>query len=155
MYHDKALSINPNDVDALLNKGTALGGLGQNEQALKYFDKLLAINPNDVEALYNKGAVLLSLGRYQQAIEYFDKVLAINPNDIDALNNKANAIASLGESIQPAVYHNEQFLEQANHVFIDKAEFVIVSGSPLNNYEAIKLYDRALYQSLPTIQTSW
>jgi tetratricopeptide (TPR) repeat protein len=65
------------DVEALFDKGLALDGLGQYEEAISYYDKVLAIDPNNIFALGNKGLGLSNLGRDQEAIEYYDKVLAM------------------------------------------------------------------------------
>jgi tetratricopeptide (TPR) repeat protein len=98
-YYDKVLAIDPNEVNATYNKGSALDSLGNYTGAIEYYDRVLAINPNDVDALNSKGVSLDNLGNYTQAMEYYDKVLSIDPNDVDALNSKA-ALVNLG--IQPA-----------------------------------------------------
>jgi len=43
LYYDKALVINPRDVDALTDKGLALDNLGNHTGAILYYDKALAI----------------------------------------------------------------------------------------------------------------
>jgi tetratricopeptide (TPR) repeat protein len=50
-FYDKVLAIDPNNITALVNKGTALGTLGQNDDAITWLDKALAIDPNDISAL--------------------------------------------------------------------------------------------------------
>ena len=50
-YFDKALTINPNDVNTLTQKGLALIFLNKPNQSISYFDKALTINPNDVKIL--------------------------------------------------------------------------------------------------------
>ena len=67
--YDKALKINPNDTEALNNKGVALYRLGRHEEAIECYDRALEINPNDAEAWYNKGNVLYELRRYKEAVE--------------------------------------------------------------------------------------
>ena len=56
--YDKALELDPNNVDLLNNKGKALANLGRFEDAIASFDKSLAINSSDVEALNLKGTAL-------------------------------------------------------------------------------------------------
>jgi tetratricopeptide (TPR) repeat protein len=60
--NDKALAIDPHDVDALNNKGADLKELGNYTGAIKFFDKTLAIDPNNAFALTNKDAILHMLG---------------------------------------------------------------------------------------------
>ena len=43
--NDKALSINPNNGDALTNKGLSIYNLGNKTDAISYFDKALQIDP--------------------------------------------------------------------------------------------------------------
>ena len=53
----KALSINPNYVEALINKGYALGKLGKIEDEIMEYDKVLSIEPNNADAInYRKYA---------------------------------------------------------------------------------------------------
>lgn len=94
-YFDKALAIDPNDLDALHNKGYAFYNLGKPEQALIYFDKALAIDPNLESTLRIKGMALDELGRHEESIIYYDKALAIDPGDKATLNNKGLALANL------------------------------------------------------------
>ena len=67
-YFDKALEIDPDDIDALFNKAYELGNLGRSEEAIINYDKVLEINPLDIDALNNKGFELATLGRYEEAI---------------------------------------------------------------------------------------
>ena len=50
--------MNPNNVDALYNKGNALDNLGNHTQAISYYDKVMDINPNDSDALITKVMLL-------------------------------------------------------------------------------------------------
>ena len=72
-WYDKALAIDPNNVNVLVNKGLAL------------INKALRIDPNNVYALVGKGHVLHTQGKYQEAIEYFDKAFKIDPNNVYAI----------------------------------------------------------------------
>jgi tetratricopeptide (TPR) repeat protein len=45
-YYDKALAIDPHNVNALNNKGAALYNLGNYTGAITYYDKALAIDPH-------------------------------------------------------------------------------------------------------------
>ena len=57
------IKINLNEVDALLNKGTALAKLGRYQEAIEWYDKALEILSKYVLALNNKGQTLDLLGR--------------------------------------------------------------------------------------------
>ena len=62
-YYDQELSINPNNVDALYNKGLALAHLKRYNGAITYYDKALEIDPNNAKILDNKRLTLGTLGR--------------------------------------------------------------------------------------------
>lgn len=57
-YFDKALTIDPNNIAALNNKGLALAKLGEYDKSIAYFDKALTIDPTDAYSLNNKKSTL-------------------------------------------------------------------------------------------------
>jgi tetratricopeptide (TPR) repeat protein len=61
---EKAIEVNPNDLDAWYNKGVALGKLCKFDEAIKAYDKAIEINPNDSDVWYNKGLALDSLNKF-------------------------------------------------------------------------------------------
>ncbi len=54
IYYDKALAIDPKNVDALTGKGNVLSHLGNQTEAAGFYDKALAIDPKNVDALTGK-----------------------------------------------------------------------------------------------------
>jgi tetratricopeptide (TPR) repeat protein len=62
LYYDKALAIDPHQVNALNNKGLALDKLGNDTGAIFYNYKALAIQPSDTYALDHIGMALDNLG---------------------------------------------------------------------------------------------
>jgi hypothetical protein len=116
-YFDRALAINPNDANALTQKGLAVGRLGEYNESIAYFDRALAINPKFVgaikekaasvaaaaaaanaTALTNKAIAMLSLGKYNESISYFDKALAIQPANSFALAGKKLDLVALSKT---------------------------------------------------------
>ena len=96
-WYDKALSINQNNVPALVQKGTELVNQGDKEQAVTWLDKALSIDPTNLMALVSKGAALRDMGKYQEAIVTYDKVLTIDPNDVYAMGGKAGSLYGSGQ----------------------------------------------------------
>ncbi len=74
-------------MDALFNRGFALGELEKNEEAVVCYDKVLKINPNHMNALSNKGVALGFLDKYEEAVACYDKALEINPNNSNVIAN--------------------------------------------------------------------
>ena len=52
--YDKALKIEPNNIQIMNNKGYVLINLGKYEQAVEYFNKVLSIDPDYINALENR-----------------------------------------------------------------------------------------------------
>jgi tetratricopeptide (TPR) repeat protein len=103
-WYDKALSINQNNVPALVQKGTELVNQGDGEQAVTWLDKALSIDPNNLMALVSKGAALRDMGKYQEAIVTYDKVLTIDPNDVYAIGGKADSLYGSGQHQQAIIW---------------------------------------------------
>ena len=109
-WYDRALSINENNVPALVQKGTNLVNGGESQQAIIWLDKALKIDPSNIMALISKGAALKGIGHYQDAIVMYDRVLAIDPNDVYALGGKADSLYGSGQ-LQRAVVWIDKALE--------------------------------------------
>ena len=94
--YNKALELDPENVDAWVGKGYALNMLGRYLEALECFNKALELDPENVDAWNNKGLVLQRMGRYEEALEYFNMALKIDPNYADAWANKGFILQKLG-----------------------------------------------------------
>ena len=102
-WYDKALSVNQNNLPALVEKGTDLVTQGDGEQALTWLDKALNIDPTNLMALVSKGSALRDMGKYQEAIVVFDRVLSIDPSDVYAIGGKAGSLYGTGQHQQAIV----------------------------------------------------
>ena len=103
-WYEKALSVNQNNVPALVEKGTDLISKGNGEQAITWLDKALNIDPTNLMALVSKGAALRDLGKNQEAIVIYDRVLAIDPNDVYAIGGKADSLYGSGQHTQAILW---------------------------------------------------
>jgi tetratricopeptide (TPR) repeat protein len=95
--YDRALTLDPNHVDVLINRSAALEGLGRPQEALGDVERALAARPDDPGAWNNKGTILKSLGRIDEACDAYQKSLAIAPNDAEARTNYAMALFLKGD----------------------------------------------------------
>lgn len=76
---EKALEINPNDLEAIVLKGKILKNTDK-EKSKDYFeDILIKCNGSNEESLIAKGDVLYELNDYDSAITAYTKALDINP----------------------------------------------------------------------------
>jgi tetratricopeptide (TPR) repeat protein len=93
--YDQVLSIDPDNLYALNDKGNLLNNLGRYNEALECFNKALSIDPTYVSALLNKGNSLSCLNKHSEAINLYDQVLKLEPNNFNALNNKGYSLLLL------------------------------------------------------------
>jgi len=94
---DRALSIDPNFIEALNSKAYVLRDIGNYSQAIEAFNRVIDKDPKHKWAWNNIGYSLLQLGNFSESLRYIDKALEIDPEYQSALDNKANAMMKLGK----------------------------------------------------------
>jgi tetratricopeptide (TPR) repeat protein len=95
---EKALALDPRNVNAWNNKGISLSDLGRYEEALRCYDKALELDPCYTLAWTNKGSSLDSLERHEEALRCCDKALELDPHYGNAWTNKGVSLGSLGRN---------------------------------------------------------
>jgi len=90
-WNDASLKINPNQPEALNNKGLALQNLGRNEEALAAYEQAVKLNPAYAGAWYNRGNALQDMKRYDEAISSYRQALTLRPNHADTWINLGKA----------------------------------------------------------------
>jgi tetratricopeptide (TPR) repeat protein len=140
---DKALEIDPTNIDALVKKSKALYAQDRFDEAIQYLDKILQIEPNNIVALNNKGVALLMLDKDEEAITYYDKVIQIDPNHTVALNNKGNALYTLKKYDESIKYLDKVIQIDPNHTVAlnNKGEALSMLDK---DEEAITYYDKVI-----------
>ncbi|CAD8104649.1 unnamed protein product [Paramecium primaurelia] len=130
---DKAISIDPNHVDAINGKGNSLQNLKQYEQAIICYDQVISIDPNYVDAYSNKGLSLYNLKQYEQAIICYDKAITFNRNHVIASFNKGLSLYNLKQYEQAIICYDKVILIDPNYFnayfnksFIPKIEFQVI-----------------------------
>jgi TolB-like protein/Flp pilus assembly protein TadD len=81
--HERALALDPSNVDAAAGLGTDYQSLGIFDKSLEYLDRAILSSPSDPGLRYwyaNKEVSNFGLKRYDQAIEQARQAIAINPN---------------------------------------------------------------------------
>jgi tetratricopeptide (TPR) repeat protein len=140
---DKALTVNPDYVEALVYKGRCLDKLQKYKEAIVCYDKALTIESNNVKALNGKGDALRHSGMDEAAIEIYDKALTIESNNVKALNGK-------GDALRHSHKYNEalEVFDKAIQIDPKNAEVLKNKGlvfKDLGQFEdAIRYFDEAL-----------
>ena len=91
---NRAYDLNPNFLETLTLKGSALINLGRSDEALDVLNEAVELDNNSVEALTTKGGALVQLGDYRAAIATFNDALKLDNNCLEAWFMKGQ---SLGE----------------------------------------------------------
>jgi tetratricopeptide (TPR) repeat protein len=123
--YDRALCIDPQKLDALLNCGTLCYEEGNLKKAAEYFNRALQVDPENALAYFNLGSVLEEVGRLEAARLHLRNAVRLDPSYPDAHYNLAFVCEKLG------AYNEAQRHWQA-YVQLD-------SGSPWCGYARQRL----------------
>jgi len=83
--YEKALGLNPQEVNVLNSLGVCYGHLGQMDKALEYFRRAQKAAPEDYMAYYNLGYALMGRGKLAEAKQQLERALELNPDHADTL----------------------------------------------------------------------
>jgi YVTN family beta-propeller protein len=141
--YERALQINPDYIEASLNRGLALYSQGKYEEAIKSYDRTINIDPNNVDAWLNRGLALYSQGKYEEAIKSYDRVIEIDPNNVDAWLNRGLALYSQGKYEEAIKSYDRTINIDPNNVnaWLRRSDSLYHQGK---YEEAIKSYDRVI-----------
>ena len=87
--YDRALQLDPNNVEALTNRAALLYSQKAYAPAAQDIERALQLNPQQDAALNNKSLLLAQTGNYAEALTYVERALARQPRQPYYLNNKA------------------------------------------------------------------
>ncbi|MDD2954372.1 MAG: AAA family ATPase [Parabacteroides sp.] len=94
---DKALSLNPNYVEAWVRKGVTLLDIGEDYDAQVCLNKAVKLSPKSFKARYNRGKCLLKLKYYDEAILDFEQAVGIKPKHAATHEYLAEGFRAIGE----------------------------------------------------------
>ena len=77
--YSEAIALDDQDVDALINRGTAYLKLEQTHRALEDWDRAIRLDPYRPDPYLRRGAVLLLSGEPEYAAQDFDRALEVAP----------------------------------------------------------------------------
>jgi tetratricopeptide (TPR) repeat protein len=112
--HEKALTIDPNLVQAHINLIKLYGQLGQFEKAEQHYQEAIHLDPASAESYYNYGVLLLGAEKYQPAENAFRKTIDINPYYADAHNNLGFLLERRGSLSDAATEYQQAIKNKPN-----------------------------------------
>jgi predicted TPR repeat methyltransferase len=92
---ERAVALDSNNRDALLNCSTLLLELKRPNEALIGFERLLSLDPHNAVAWNNRGNALVALRRLNEAVAAYDRAIALDPGLKAAEQNRFYADLSL------------------------------------------------------------
>jgi tetratricopeptide (TPR) repeat protein len=94
---DKALKIDPQNLDAILYTGMVYLDEGDQPRARSCFERVLALNPSHLEAQYYMGYIFFSAGEFAKALPLFQSVVQQQPGHLKANYQLAQTYFRLNE----------------------------------------------------------
>ncbi len=87
--YERALLVDPQRVDALINYGTLLYESGNLKKAAEYFRRALATQHDNAQAHFNLGSVLEELSKLEESRQHLRQAVQLDPQYSDAHYNLA------------------------------------------------------------------
>jgi len=103
IYVNQILEIDPENVNALNNKGGIFVELELYEKAVNSFDTVLILDANNTKALNNKGIALIQQLKIVESFDAFYKSLTIDPTNQIAYENTKK------------IMHNMSWVDESNN----------------------------------------
>lgn len=129
-FFKESLKKDPNDVEILVNTGSAIGKLGDFTKAIFYYDLALEIDSTFLPAKNNKANALAILGNLNDAILLYVEIIDENPNSITLQKNLETANFLVDESTSKNIIFNEPVIEKTISTDNEKQK-------PMNFFEQI------------------
>ncbi|MGB8435898.1 MAG: tetratricopeptide repeat protein, partial [Burkholderiales bacterium] len=127
---DRALDLEPENLQAAHASLAVLGDLGRTEEAVARVEQLLATHPNDPQLQYTAALVYESRGEFDRAVRHYDRALHFAPDHFEALLNRGVALTRLGR-LEEAVANN-RYLATAHPTRVEShfnlAEVLLAAG---------------------------
>lgn len=100
---DKAISMNPRYVDAMVQKAILLLNEGKLRDALHAANLSLAIIPTHFKSIYTRGKILFRMQEYDAAVGDLDRCTSLKPQNISAHQLLGDVYSAMGEEEKAAL----------------------------------------------------
>jgi len=150
----KAVEINPRDVEAHNNLGVTLQELGRLAEAEASYKQAIALKPEYTEAHSNLGVTLKDLGRLNEAEASYRQAITLKPGLAEAHSNLGDTLKDLGRlneaeaSYKQAIILKPHFAEAHSNLGVTLKELGRTEDAEVSLRKAIALksdYSEAHY----------
>ena len=107
MDSNQAITLNPNDPAAYINRGNAHFYKGEFDKAIADFSQVIRLNPDAVGAYRNRGDVWAAKKDFDKAIADFSQTLKYDPRNPMAYNDRGICWAERGKYDRAIADFNE------------------------------------------------
>lgn len=151
--YQRAIHINPAQVDSYYYLGNLYDNLNRYEEALPLLEHAVQLQPNFRNAAYELGVTYGKLGQHQRAAEAYREALRFNSRDIETLNNLAWEDANLGRYSEAVAGYEAALRIQPKNVRIHGNFCLLLidigkKDSALQQAQFIADFDRPLAEEL-------
>jgi tetratricopeptide (TPR) repeat protein len=141
--YEKAISINPNNIDFHNDLGTVFSISGNRKKAIETYENIISITPEKAKSYFNLGIVYSEFSDFKNAIINIKKAISINPDEVDYY-------ISLGEVFRMKENYAEAIKYYKKAISIDPNiadvynNFGVICRFQKNYKKAIKNYKKAI-----------
>jgi len=145
---EQACQLDPEHLDAWLNRSRALLALKRFAEALAGFDQAIALQPNMLEPWIFRANASMQLGQFESAIQNYDAALGLNSKRPECWNNRGVALSKMGKW-QEAIGDFERALKVQSEYYPASLNRLLVLDK-LGRLDQAKLYYRNFLQQPPS-----
>ncbi|MDB9444741.1 tetratricopeptide repeat protein [Anabaena sp. CS-542/02] len=139
----KALEIEPDNIEALKMYAESLVEINQLEEALIIYKKTLQLAPNNVSILRNYSSALLRIADYDKALFFLDKALQEEPNNVKVLSTYIKALLKLKLLHKAFIFFEKSLQIKPNNIITLNSYGKALADA--GNYEkSSEIFERAL-----------
>lgn len=142
-YFGKALTLDPNYLDAHINLGNVYIDAKQLDRAEASYLRALNLSPNNAVILGNLSGIYYDQGHFDLTIDASRRAIEREPNFPDAYCNLANAHKAKWQTSEAEEYYNMALRLNPMH-FVALNNLAHIKGQQGLTIEAIKLYSKAV-----------
>jgi tetratricopeptide (TPR) repeat protein len=95
--YDRAIQLNPNNIEAYTYRGNAYDSKGDIDRAISDFDQAIQLDPSYGKAYINRGVAYIVKGDLDRAISDLNKAIQLDPSSYAAYSNRGSAYQEKGD----------------------------------------------------------
>ena len=95
---DRAIELDPDQADAIVDRGMSYLAMGRHEDALADFDRAIELDAADAGTIALRGSTYAVMGRNDQALADFDRAIELDPTEDEFAAARTEICQLIGRS---------------------------------------------------------